>query len=165
MTALSEFASSHPTQQLGAGDILIAQGDEGRDLFVLVSGKLSVARDGIEIATIDRAGSLVGEMSVVLGTAATATVRAATPSTVRAIRDARRHLQQDPAMTFQLARLMAMRLDATSSVLVDLMRQNNSRSEQSLIGRIFAALHVPADDAGYAPITRNDMFGTGAPGD
>jgi CRP/FNR family cyclic AMP-dependent transcriptional regulator len=161
MTSLAELAQNHPTRELAVGTALIEQGLEGGDLFILEDGELSVERDGITIASITRSGSVVGEMSVILGTPASATVRATVPSTVRVIRDARTHLEHDQALTFRLAWLMATRLDATSAYLVQLTRQNSSRSEQSLLGKILAALHLPADDAHDRTVARNDMFGNG----
>lgn len=157
MISLTEIAQTHPKRELAAGTTLISQGDKGGDLFILESGELTVQRDGIDIATIARSGSLVGEMSVILGTAASATVKATIPTTVRVIRDAQQYLQRDPALAYRLAHLMATRLDSTSALLVDLTRQNQGRAEQTLLGRIFASLHL-GGDADYA-VARNDMFG------
>ena len=159
MISLTEIAKTHPKRELPAGTTLISQGEEGGDLFILEGGELSVERDGIAIATIARNGALVGEMSVILGTAASATVKATIPSTVRVIRDAQQYLQRDPALAFRLAHLMATRLDTTSALLVDLTRQNQGRSEQGLLGRIFAALHLTGDDD--TTVVRSDMFGDG----
>lgn len=158
--SLTEIAQTHPKRELAAGDTLISQGEEGGDLFILESGELSVERDGVAIASITRKGAFVGEMSVILGNDASATVKAAVPSTVRVIRDAQDHLQRDPALAFRIAHLMATRLDTTSALLVDLSRQNKGRPEQTLLGSIFAALHLSGDGAQYE-VARNDMFGDG----
>lgn len=161
MISLTEIAQTHPKRELAAGTTLISQGDEGGDLFILDTGELAVERDGIAIATIARHGAIIGEMSVILGTAATATVKATIPTTVRVIRDAQELLQRDPALSFRLAHLMATRLDTTSALLVDLTRQNSGRTEQGLLGRIFAALHLSGDEKA---VVRNDMFGDGQDG-
>jgi CRP-like cAMP-binding protein len=164
MNSLTDLVPSLPKRELAAGATLIAQGDPGGDLFILEDGELSVERDGIDIATIARSGALVGEMSVVLGTAASATVRATMPTTVRVIGDARKFLERDQALTFRLAWLMATRLDATSALLVDLTRQNKGRAEQrGWLSRIFAALHFHPDDANYMAVLRSDMFGGDEP--
>jgi CRP/FNR family cyclic AMP-dependent transcriptional regulator len=157
--SLMDLAASQPIRELAAGETLIAQGDAGGDLFILEDGELSVQRDGIRITAIARSGSLVGEMSVVLGTAASATVRASIPSTVRVIRNARAYLAQDQELTFRLAHLMAVRLDATSELLVDLTRKNSGSEQQGWLTRIFAALNIHPDDSSYATVARNDMFG------
>jgi len=161
MESLLDLAASHPLRTLSPNETLIAQGQPGGDLFVLVSGELSVERDGISIATIVTPSSLVGEMSVVLGSPASATVRASKPTTVRVIADARQYLKTDPELTFRLAWLMANRLDATSAYLVDLTRKHTGKPEHGLLGAILSALHMPGDDKHYATVDRHDMFGDG----
>lgn len=160
MESLSGRAASQPiTRTLGSGEVLIAQGEAGGDLFVLESGQLTVERDGVTIATIWRPNSLVGEMSVVLGTPNSATVRADRETRVQVIHDGRAHLEQDPALTFRVAWLMASRLDATSALLVDLTRQHDGKNEQGLFAKILSALHLPVDEGEYVPVNRDDLFG------
>jgi CRP-like cAMP-binding protein len=158
MESLLTLAASHPSRVLAAGEMLIAQGTEGGDLFILESGQLTVERDGVRIATIATPSSLVGEMSVVLGTASSATVKAEKPSTVRVIRDARQYLKTDPELTFRVAWLMANRLDATSAYLVQLTKDHAGKPEGGLLGRILSSLNSP-DDKRYATVSRGDMFG------
>jgi CRP/FNR family cyclic AMP-dependent transcriptional regulator len=163
MESLLDLVASHPTRDLSPGEILIAQGQPGGDLFVLESGQLKVERDGVVIATISTPGALVGEMSLILGRPSSATVRSSRETTVRAIHDAKTHLEQDQALTFRLAWLMASRLDATSAFLVDLSKQHSGKAEQNLLSKILSALHLPADEAHYATVNRNDMFGSDDP--
>lgn len=165
MESLLELAATQPTRELAPGEILLTQGREGGDLFVLERGKLLVERDGVAIASISSPNSVVGEMSVVLGTPNSATVRADGNATVRVIIDARKYLEQDQAMTFRLAWLMASRLDATSAYLVELSRQHTGKAEQNMLGKILSALHLQADDSTtYTTVARTDMFGTDDPG-
>jgi len=141
--------------------VLIAQGDNRGDLFVLESGELVVERDGIRIAGIATAGALVGEMSVILNRPSSATVKAGTASTVHVIAGARDALEHDPRLALTLARLMATRLDATSGLLVELTTQHKGKSEQGLLSRILSTLHLPADNAEYVALTRDDLFSGG----
>ena len=159
MESLLELAATRPIRTLAPGEILIAQGREGGDLFVLESGQLVVERDGVAIATISSPNAVVGEMSVVLGTLNSATVKADRTTTVRVIQDARKYLEQDQAMTMRLAWLMATRLDATSATLVELSKQHTGTTEQNMLGKILSALHLQADDDRYTTVARNDMFG------
>ena len=143
---------------ISAGETLIAQGQDGSDLFVLEDGELVVERDGIAIATISTPGAMIGEMAVILGRPASATVRASKPSTVRIIRNAREQLRTDPELTFRLAYMMANRLDATSALLVDLSRQHADKPERGLLGTILAALYGPDQGASYGGVERSDLF-------
>ena len=158
MESLLTLAAPHPSRTFAAGEILIGQGYQGGDLYILELGQLTVERDGVRIATIATPGSLIGEMSVVLGTANSATVQAETPSTVRVIRDARQYLKTDPELTFRIAWLMANRLDATSAYLVQLTRDHAGKPEGGLLGRILSSLNS-TDDKRYATVSRGDMFG------
>ena len=152
-------APSYSILRLAPGEELMRQGDPGGDLYVLEQGELVVERDGVAIAEISRPDSLVGEMSVVLGTPASATVRARRDSTVHVYADARRHLQSDPELTFRIAYLMASRLDTTSALLAEHTRTHGGKPEQDLWGRIVSALHLPVDESRYVPVARRDMFG------
>ena len=58
------------------GDSLFLEGDDSCDLFILVSGRLEVLKDDKKISEIIEPGSLVGEMSFLLGGKRTATVKA-----------------------------------------------------------------------------------------
>ena len=68
MANLLALTIAYPTQKLERGDRLIEAGEARGELFVLASGRLVVERDGVEIARITEPGTLVGEMSVLLGT-------------------------------------------------------------------------------------------------
>jgi CRP-like cAMP-binding protein len=153
-------AASYSTIRLMPGDVLIEQGEPGGSLYVLEEGELGVSRDGIAIATIDKPYSVVGEMSVVLGTPTSATVRASKPSIIRVFADARATMAHDADFAFRIAYLIASRLDATSALLVEHTRQHGSHPQGDILSRILAALHLPPADApGYAAVVRHDMFG------
>ncbi len=62
MASLLSLIGSMPSRTLAPGEILIAQGDSGGDLYILESGRLAVERDDLTIATIDQPGTAVGEM-------------------------------------------------------------------------------------------------------
>lgn len=139
MASLLTLTFSQPTRNLEPGEILIREGDPGGDIFVLESGRLAVERDGVTIATIDEPGVMVGEMSVLLGRANTATVRAEKAAAVRVIRDAVAYLERQPLVALRVAELLARRLDATSAALVD-HQHGKAPAESGLFERLAAAL-------------------------
>lgn len=144
LTNILELTAARPTRTLQADEILIAQGEGGGDLFILLSGELTVLRDGVKIVSLQQPGTLVGEMSVLLGTRNSATVQASRETTVRVIRDARNLLDTEPGLARRVATLVAGRLDATSALLVELTK--NHDSEKGLIGRILSSLHMHPGD-------------------
>ncbi len=141
MASLLTLTFSQPTRPLKSGEVLITQGDPGGTLFVLESGKLIVERDGVEIAKITEPGALVGEMSVLLATSSTATVRATEPSAVRVVRDALAYLERQPLIALRVATILSQRLNATSAILVELRKDTAGKvGEQGMIARIFGSL-------------------------
>lgn len=157
MASLLDLASSYPARTLEPGEALIQQGGSGGDLYILESGELSVERDGVAITKIATRNALVGEMALLTGTPASATVRASSRATIRTIENAREQLLRDPELSFQLAALVATRLSATTALLVDLSHEHQGKPEHGLIARLISAIHLSsADDI---VVTRHDMFG------
>jgi CRP-like cAMP-binding protein len=140
MATLLTLTYSQPTLSLAAGDVLIKEGDPGGDLYVLESGKLTVERDGVKLATVSASGALIGEMSVLLGTENTATVRAETAATVRVVKDALAFLERQPLVALRVAMLLSQRLDATSALLVELQKQDKGKPAATGFGRLFATI-------------------------
>ncbi|WP_417307410.1 cyclic nucleotide-binding domain-containing protein [Devosia sp.] len=144
MASLITLIYSAPTRTLEKGEVLISQGDEGGDIFVLETGTLSVERDGVEIATITEMDSLIGEMSVLLGREYTATVRAVEPTKVRVVEDAIRILERQPLLTLHLATLLCERLDATSALLVEMNSDKSGGADQKgWAGRLLSSILTP----------------------
>lgn len=79
----AELAARCRRLSLPAGDTLIRQGDAGGSMFVILDGAARVTVTGTDGAdqhvNVLALGDIVGEMSLLTGTARTATVRAATP--------------------------------------------------------------------------------------
>ena len=149
MATLLTLTYSQPTKTLAPGEVLIKEGDPGGDLYVLESGALSVERNGVKLATITAQGALVGEMSVLLGTENTATVKAEKPTTVRVVADALAYLERQPLVALRVAMLLSQRLDATSALLVELSKSNPQKSaEQTIFSRLMTALVTPGTDRG-----------------
>ena len=123
METLLSISDRYPRQQLQAGEILIVDGESVRELFVLVSGKLNVEKDGSLVATVVEPGACVGELSLLLGTAATADVVAAEESVLAVIDDAATMLDGGHALPLALAQLLAKRLQVMTSYLADLKQQ------------------------------------------
>jgi CRP/FNR family transcriptional regulator, cyclic AMP receptor protein len=144
MASLLTLTPGLPTRSVQRGEALIEAGEEASgDMYILERGRLSVERDGIVIATISEPGALIGEMSVLLGTAHSATVRAEAASSVRVIDNAIAFLERTPLVALHVATLACARLDATSALLVELRKDAAGKNEQTLLARIFGSLNAP----------------------
>jgi CRP-like cAMP-binding protein len=74
-----------------AGKRLIAQGNPGRQFFVVVEGEVSVSQDGKKISPPRGGSEFYGEIALVSGSPATATVTTVAPT--RALVIAPRHFR------------------------------------------------------------------------
>lgn len=102
---------------IAAGMVLVAQGGQTGQLYVLREGTLEVARDGRHVTTIRTPGSVIGEMSVLLEVPQTATVTAVTDVEYFVIDDAAQVLRANPELLLQIARLLATRVNETTALL------------------------------------------------
>ncbi len=109
--------------QVSAGTRLIEEGVPMGRIYVLKRGAFEVVRNGVRVVTISEPGAFLGEMSALLGSAPTADVVAAHDGTVHVIDDAATAAQSDPELTYAIAQLLARRLQAVTSYLVDIKRQ------------------------------------------
>lgn len=120
---LLRLVASEPRVSYEADEPLIVLGAEHHPVFVLASGALIVERDGHVIARHDEPGSIVGEISLLLGTPASATVVAVETSVVHRVDDAERLFDQYPEFARFIAQVLARRLYRVTSYIDDVYRQ------------------------------------------
>lgn len=120
--ALLPYEESRKIRVAG-GTILLSERTKSGRIYVLDKGTLEVARGETQVAVINDRGSIFGEMSLLLDSMHTATVRAVTPATVYEFIDGAEFLKADPETALVVARLLAQRLHSATTYLVDLKRQ------------------------------------------
>lgn len=141
MDDLLELCADLPEEHLAAGDVLIPEGSSPGAMFVLVSGRVVIERDGTAFAQIDFPGAIFGEMSWVLDQPATATARAAGDVVVHRIADPAGFLRERPDAAVNILRMTAARLDGLTQYLVDVKRQFSGNDDHSgMIGKIVDSL-------------------------
>ena len=123
MQELLELATGLPRRSLDPGEVLIVDGEPVHALFVLLDGALRIEKDGMPVATVSEPGVCVGEMSLLLGIFATATVIASEPATVAVVENAPTMLAADSVLALALARLLAKRLQVMTTYLADIKVQ------------------------------------------
>jgi CRP-like cAMP-binding protein len=112
MSALSDVIDRLPAKQFAAGAVLIEQGTHADQLYFLMDGHVEVLKDGALIVDISEHGAIFGEMSVLLYTPHTATVRVRAPSTFRVAGASWQFLRDNPDMALYVASILARRLDS-----------------------------------------------------
>lgn len=107
------------TKILKAGEVLFYENDSAKDTFVLLKGQLEVLKAGRRIAMISTQGTFIGEMSYLLRTPRSATIRALVPTILLEIKEKcfEKFLKQCPEMGYHLAVGLANRLYKTDERL------------------------------------------------
>jgi CRP-like cAMP-binding protein len=141
MASILDACSGARRHNYPSGTILLAEGDTSGRLYVLADGAVEVLRGDTQVAVIKGAGSIFGEMSVLLGRPHTATVRAASPVSAYVFEDAESFLKSHPEIAFFLGRLLAERLNAATTYLVDLKRQFEGHGNHlGMVGEVLETL-------------------------
>jgi len=134
------------------GDVVIKEGDKGDELFIVLEGKVRVQR-GEQVLTTLGPGEHVGEMALIRSVPRSATVVAAGPAELIAIRRQdffeilRKEHEVAVKMLWQFLGVLADRLDQTSSELHDAKRE---LAAEDITSDIFP---VDVDDAPAVPPT------------
>lgn len=146
-----------PDTELAAGTVLIREGEQKGEIFVLVDGVVSVMRGDVRVARIRTPGALFGEMSTLLGTPYTATVVAETPVTVKAVADGEAFLASTPVVALHTARILAQRLYDSTTYLADMKAQFQDKTDHfGMVDRIIGALLNQQGGAKPAVAERKD---------
>jgi CRP/FNR family cyclic AMP-dependent transcriptional regulator len=141
MASILDKCAGAPRKHFAPGAILIAEGETSGRLYVLAEGSVEVLRGDTQIAVVTEAGSVFGEMSVLLNRPHTATVRATSPVGVFVFEDAESFLRSHPEIAFLLGKLLAERLNAATTYLVDLKRQFEGHGDHlGMVGEVLATL-------------------------
>lgn len=118
-----EWLSDLPILSFDEGENIIVEGTQPKRLYFLRNGKVEVESGGLRIAVIKSPGSVLGELSTVLGKPATATVTALEKADFHVADEPLDFLRGNPKIHLQVSRMLAFRLDAATRYLVDVKEQ------------------------------------------
>ena len=123
MREILEYCIGGTRRNETAGALILHEGGRTGHLYVLIEGRLEVVKGDTVVASIAEPGAVLGEMSVLLDTPHTATVRAASDAAIYEIEDAASFLRAQPAVALLIARMLAQRLNVANTYLADIKRQ------------------------------------------
>lgn len=93
------------------GEIISEEGELNFDLYILVEGKVGIFKKNILICEFDKKGTVIGEMSVILKTPRTATIRAITDTTLIVLKsDFDMLMKTNPDVVKKIIKSLAERL-------------------------------------------------------
>lgn len=140
MSGILELIANYPVRRFDTGEEIIQQGSPSGPIFVLIEGNVEVLRDETRVAKATEPGVVFGEMSVLLGAQATATVRALAPSSFAVIQNPREFLENSAQASLFIAELLAHRLDALNKYLIDVKRQYEGHDHLGMVDDVLETL-------------------------
>ena len=158
MASILDKCAGVPRERFAPGIVLLSEGETSGRLYVLAEGSVEVLRGETQVAVIGEAGSVFGEMSVLLKRPHTATVRAASPVGVFVFEDAESFLKSNPEIAFFVGKLLAERLNAATTYLVDLKRQFEGQGNHlGMVGEVLETLiHQQSEEFTSGPDAEAD---------
>jgi CRP-like cAMP-binding protein len=141
MRTVLDYCTGGIQRAVSAGTLILREGGTTGHLYVLIEGRLEVIKGDTVVASINEPGAVVGEMSFLLDKPHTATVRAASDSTIYEFDDAASFLRDQPAVALLIARLLAQRLNVATTYLADIMHQYAGQGDHlSMVGEILQSM-------------------------
>ena len=139
----------YPERVLAKGEVLIEQSVRTDRLYVLKRGGFDVMSGGQTFVHVSQPGAFLGEISAVLQCPPSATLVASEESVVHVIDHASTVVRSRPELTLAVAQVLARRLVALTSYLVDIKRQYaGTGSHLALMDRVLAELATLNEDSG-----------------
>jgi CRP/FNR family cyclic AMP-dependent transcriptional regulator len=132
--SLRERIEALPVETFEPGTAILTSGTSTGKLFILASGTAQVLKEGVPIGELTEPGSVVGEISALLGQPHTADVRATTQCSFR-VAEAEAFLRCDPVAALFVATIMARRLALANEALVEVRRELAADKPKGVIGR------------------------------
>ena len=140
MSAILQLVAGHKVQDFKPGDVVMEQGSASGPLRVLLKGEVEILRDDVRVAKASEPGTVFGEMSVLLDSACTATIRALKPSSFAIIENPRQFLGSSADASLHVAKLLAQRLDALNKYLVDVKQQYEGHDHIGMVDEVLETL-------------------------
>jgi CRP/FNR family cyclic AMP-dependent transcriptional regulator len=140
MSSILELIEGGEVQHFDEGQIVIEQGGKTHRLFFLIEGTVEVVKDGIQVARTSQPGAVFGELSALLDSDHTATVRTLQRSSFRVVRNPRDFLEATPVICLHVCELVARRLDALNKYLVDVKNQFEGNEHLGMVDQVLETL-------------------------
>jgi|SRR5215831_4347036 CRP-like cAMP-binding protein len=128
-----------PLATFEAGETVLAAGSRTGRLLILKTGKVSIVKEGIEIAKVAEPGAVFGEISALLDQPHAARVCAVEASQFY-VADAAALLGEDPIALLYVAAVLARRLDSATQALIELKTQLQAGQPHTEIGQTIRKL-------------------------
>jgi CRP-like cAMP-binding protein len=137
-----------PQRTVAAGVEVMTDGLRAGVLLILIDGSVEIVKRDYRINVISEPGAVFGEISALLDSPHSATVRTLTESRFFVAEDPLGFLHSQPRIALAVSKLLAKRLHAMTSYLIDLKQQfEESGDHFGMIDEVLDTLtHTQGDD-------------------
>lgn len=141
MRSVLSLCQGLPEKTFRQGDILMAEGGSDKRIYILIEGGVNIYKGDILVSSQSDPGAIYGELAVLLDVPHTATVKASMLSRTYVVEEAVEFLRSHPDLSFQLASLLARKLNSITSYLADLKQQFHDRDDHlGMVDEVLASL-------------------------
>lgn len=140
MKSVLSLCKGLPRKTFQPGEILMNEGQRSNRIYVLINGAVNIYKSDVLVSSQFEPGSIYGEMSVLLDVMHTATVKADGVTETYEVTEAKQFLRSHPDITYQLAALLARKLNSITSYLADLKMQYEGHDHLSMVDEVLESL-------------------------
>lgn len=148
-----KLTQQHEIQEFKDGEIIVREGEQAQDMFVIRSGRVEIFRSvgghDVRLSILER-GSFFGEMSLLEGLPRSATARAIGDTSLLVLRSGSLLLQirRNPTFAFEMLQQMSRRIRELNDKLVFKVAtaEFGNRLARSAFMMTAASEYVSADD-------------------
>jgi CRP-like cAMP-binding protein len=116
---------------VASGEAIIEEGAAGSDIFVLISGEVSVIKSGKELCRISGDQSVFGEISSFFNQPYSATVQTETECSFYIINDVKTYLEANPKSALYFTEVLAKRLITMNNHFVEIKSEIEELQDSS----------------------------------
>jgi type IV pilus assembly protein PilB len=131
---LPAYLVNSDVEEYQEGDIILQEGNQDKDFFKLVRGKVAVLRSGKKIAEITEPGEYFGEMAAIIGELRSASIVSSGRCVVKRYPGDKLSelIEKYPDVSRHLFKTMVIRLQKTDKIVVQLAGGNKPRPQASI---------------------------------
>ena len=120
-------------KKFNTGDVVIKEDSFGKEFYILIKGSVAVVKGNIKLAEYAEPGTVIGEISAILGTPRTASIVCLEPTEFISIDKLEENeIRQNPDIIMYTLMNLAERLTSTTGEFTNLVNRNRLETLQKM---------------------------------
>ncbi len=130
MQTILDYCKDSEPKLFKSGELLLTEGSKSGNVYILLEGKVDIIKGDMVINSVSDPGAIFGEMSVLLDLPHMASVKTVAPSKLYEFTNTTETIFNSDDISWQLATVLAGRLNNITNFLVDLKKRSTESEEQ-----------------------------------